>query len=69
MFKLNRSITQELESCIRSALDAGELTPSAQQRIQDLVDCSELTQRDHALLDLLNDAIADGCVAAQLVRR
>ncbi|MBW4654228.1 MAG: hypothetical protein KME20_14505 [Kaiparowitsia implicata GSE-PSE-MK54-09C] len=64
MLSLNPTAAYDLETCIRNALTAGELTPDAQQHIHQLTAGDGLSRRDQALLALLEDAIADGCVQA-----
>lgn len=56
------SVTSDLEFCVRTALEFGELSPAAQARIADLVAEGNLSQRDRMLLSLLEDAIGDGCI-------
>lgn len=55
-------MTSDLEFCVRTALEFGELSPAAQARIAALVVSGNLSQRDRMLLSLLEDAIGDGCV-------
>lgn len=56
------STVNKLECCIRTALELGELSPGAQSCISQLVSDGNLSERDRALLSLLKDAIADGCI-------
>lgn len=52
----------KLECCIRTALELGELSPGAQSCISQLVSGGNLSERDRALLSILQDAIEDGCI-------
>ncbi|MFQ3615671.1 MAG: hypothetical protein SNJ57_06210 [Cyanobacteriota bacterium] len=56
------STTNDLEFCVRTALEFGELSPAMQARIANLVAEGNLSQRDRMLLSLLEDAIGDGCI-------
>jgi hypothetical protein len=51
-----------LELCIRTALTLNELMPGTERYIQSVVQQTALSQRDRALLDLLYDALQDGCI-------
>ncbi|MBE9177336.1 hypothetical protein IQ268_01950 [Oculatella sp. LEGE 06141] len=51
-----------LEYCVRSALAVGELSPAVESHIKRIVVDGNLTPRDRTLLDILRDAIQDGCV-------
>ncbi len=52
----------KLECYVRTALELGELSPGAQSCISQLVSDGNLSDRDRALLSILRDAIADGCI-------
>lgn len=56
------SQTFELEYYIRLALETGELSPGMEASIQRAIACNQLTPRDAKLLQLLKDAINDGCI-------
>jgi hypothetical protein len=53
--------TQTLENCIRIALEAGELSSSLEAQIQSLT-TGTLSETQRKLLQLLEDAIRDGCI-------
>lgn len=55
------SRNQSLEDCIRTALEIGELPPVLNQQIQSLTR-GYLSEREQKLLQLLEDAIQDGCI-------
>jgi hypothetical protein len=52
---------QSLEECIRTALELGELSSALKTRISDLSEAG-LTDREQVLLQILQDAIQDGCI-------
>lgn len=51
-----------LETCIRSALETGELLPGVESQLQKIQLDGNLTEKDCSLLDLLQDAIQSGCI-------
>lgn len=51
-----------LETCVRQALEQGELTPILAARIQQIVDKGGLAEYEQQLLQLLQDAIQDHCI-------
>lgn|GEM_PF-5888234 len=61
---MNASNPEEmsLETCVRQALEQGELNTALETRIQQIVDQGNLTDRDRQLLELLLDAIQDDCI-------
>jgi hypothetical protein len=56
--------TQSLEDCIRLALDQGRLSPALKRRI-DILARRGTTGQEQTLLQLLQDAIQDGCIAEE----
>jgi hypothetical protein len=52
--------TQSLEDCIRTALEKGEISMGLKAQISDLN--RDATDRERALLQILQDAIQDGCI-------
>jgi hypothetical protein len=52
---------QSLEECIRTALERGELSSTLKTRINDLSQAG-VTDREQVLLQILQDAIQDGCI-------
>jgi hypothetical protein len=52
---------QSLEECIRMALEMGELSSALKARINDLSQ-ADMTDREQVLLQILQDAIQDGCI-------
>jgi hypothetical protein len=53
--------TQSLEDCIRFALEQGRLSPALRRRIEILARRGT-TGQEQTLLQLLQDAIQDGCI-------
>jgi hypothetical protein len=53
--------TQSLEDCIRFALEQGQLSPALRRRI-DILARRGMTAREQTLLQILQDAIQDGCI-------
>jgi hypothetical protein len=58
----NHLETNNLEFWIRSALTFGELPPSVEAKIQHLIQTDQLSAHDRTLLEILRDAIQDGCI-------
>jgi hypothetical protein len=52
---------QSLEECIRTALELGELSSALKARISTLSQAG-VTDREQVLLQILQDAIQDGCI-------
>jgi hypothetical protein len=50
-----------LEACIRMALESGELSSSLKAQINSLTQ-EAVTAREQVLLQILQDAIQDGCI-------
>jgi hypothetical protein len=61
-FDNSRVETFDLETCVRTALESGELLPGAEAQIDRLVTATMLSPRDRYLLKILRDAIRDGCI-------
>lgn len=51
-----------LEACVRTALELGELSPGLEAQIKHWAVRKPLSERDLKLLDLLQDALEDGCI-------
>lgn len=56
------SSQSQLEECIRSALETGFLPPGMAAYACHLLAEPTLSDRDRTLLQILHDAIEDGCV-------
>jgi hypothetical protein len=52
---------QSLEQCIRTALEQGELSSTLKTQINTLTQAG-VTDREQVLLQILQDAIQDGCI-------
>jgi hypothetical protein len=52
----------DLETCVRTTLESGELLPGAKAQIDQLIATTPLSARDRYLLKILRDAIRDGCI-------
>ncbi|WP_143467794.1 hypothetical protein [Leptolyngbya ohadii] len=58
----SNSEVMSLETCIRQALEQGQLTPVLAARIQQIVEEGGLAEYEQQLLQLLQDAIQDHCI-------
>lgn len=51
-----------LEACVRMALEIGELSPGLEAQIKDWTTRKRLSDHDRQLLEILQDALEDGCI-------
>lgn len=51
-----------LETCVRTALELGELSPGLETQIKHWASRRQLSERDRKLLMILQDAVEDGCI-------
>jgi hypothetical protein len=51
-----------LEACVRTALELGELSPGLENQIKHWATRRQLSEYDRQLLEILQDAIEDGCI-------
>lgn len=62
MKTLNPLTQSSIESIVREALMLGTLSPEAQIQLQDYAGAQCLSAEDSRCLEILDDAIASGCV-------
>jgi hypothetical protein len=63
LYLINQDSTiNYLEFCIRAALELGELTPALDKQINEWIAKGRLSMRDRTMLNILQDAIQDGCI-------
>ncbi|NJR59150.1 MAG: hypothetical protein HC769_10035 [Cyanobacteria bacterium CRU_2_1] len=51
-----------LESYIRTAVELGEITPAMEAQIKKFAERGNLSDRNQRLLQILHDALQDGCI-------
>ncbi|MBX2862747.1 MAG: hypothetical protein KTR27_04265 [Leptolyngbyaceae cyanobacterium MAG.088] len=64
MFNTSQFVGKNLEVLVRTALTNGELTPGAALAIEHYRQKSNLTRVEQRQLQILDHAIADGCIVA-----
>lgn len=62
MKTLNPLVQSSIETIVREALMAGMLAPEAQVQLQDYAGAQCLSAEESRCLEILDDAIASGCV-------
>jgi hypothetical protein len=58
----NSTDTRYIEFCIRTALERGEISPVLEAQIKRLAIANALSEQEHKLLRILQDAIQDGSI-------
>lgn len=51
-----------LEACVRTALEIGELSPGLEAQIKHWATRQCISDHDRQLLEILQDALEDGCI-------
>ena len=64
MFNTSQFIGKDLEVLVRTALLHGELAPGVAAAIEQYQENKRLTTSEQRQLEILNNAIADGCIVA-----
>lgn len=59
---LSKLRAASLEDQIRTALDTGELSTVVEAQIKSLSATGDLSEQEQTLLQILHDAIQDGCI-------
>ena len=62
MKTLNPLTQSSIETIVREALMLGMLSPEAQTHLQDYAEAEYLSAEETRCLEILDDAIASGCV-------
>ncbi|ESA35380.1 hypothetical protein N836_11785 [Leptolyngbya sp. Heron Island J] len=62
MFNATQLIGRDLEALVRTALMHGELAPGVGQAVARYRAKSDLTAAEQRQLEILDNAIADGCI-------
>ena len=64
MFNATQFVGKDLEVLVRTALLHGELAPGVGQAVAQYRAKSDLTAAEQRQLEILDNAIADGCIVA-----